>query len=176
MVNSEMPSLTELRNALHGLVGSRVTDIGRTVDMLELGFEKNGEIHRMHVLCSLRVVREGQILVGTTDMSFPQDRQVDPAVASESRTTWYDRNAEMLTARFQAGDFDVVDAEMADSGSFVIETTHGVRFEAMPTCSGPVEAWRLFVTGDLGTHFVYPDSSEYDGYPDRTEGDWPVPA
>jgi hypothetical protein len=169
-----MSSLPELKTALHDLVGSRVTDIGRTLDMVELGFDKGGKIYRLHVLCSLRVVSAGQILVGTTDLSFPQDRQMDPAVAYESRKTRYDRATEMLTARFQGDAFDVVEAEMADSGSFAIETTYGVRFEAIPTCSGPMEAWRLFVKGDLDAHYVYPESSEYDGYPDYADGDWPV--
>jgi hypothetical protein len=174
-VISDVSSVPELRDALRGLVGSRVTDIGRAAGMVELGFEKDGKVHRLHVQCAFRVVREGMILVGTTDMSFPQDRQMDPGVAYESRTTRFDGNARMLTDRFQAGAFQVTGTELAGSGSFVIELSHDLRFEAMPVCSGPFEAWRLFVKGDTATHHVYPESSLYDGYPNYANHDWPEP-
>jgi hypothetical protein len=169
-VISEMSRLPELKAALHELVGSRATEIGRTVNMVELGFDKGGETYRMHIQCAFRAVREELILIGTADMSFPRDD-----TAFDSRATRYDRNATMLTDRFQAGVFQVTEVKMSDSGSFVIELSHGVRLEAMPTCSGPFEAWRLFVKGDIDRHFVYPESSDYDGYPHYADADWPAP-
>jgi hypothetical protein len=166
-VDSGRFSLPELRAALQALTGSRVTDIGQSISMVQVGFDQAGTVHRLHIMCSMRVVRGEQILVGTTDMMFP-----DPDVAHDPPKTLFDRNAKMLTALLEDADFRVLGAEMADSGSFVLEVTDSVRFQVIPTCSGPFEAWRLFAKGDRDTHYVYPESSLYDDYPDYADSDW----
>jgi hypothetical protein len=43
-------------------------------------------VYRLHVQCAFRVVRGEQILVGSSNMSYPEDRKADPDAA-------YDMNA-----------------------------------------------------------------------------------
>lgn len=160
-VVGDVSSLAELAESLQELVGSRVADLGRTVNMAEVGFEKDDETYRLHVQCAFRVVRGDQILVGSADMSYPEDRKADPDVAYDTNATMYDRNARRLTARFEASEYRVLATRMSDTGSVVIEITNSVGFEFMPTCSGPIEAWRLFGMKSR-VHYVYPDSADRD--------------
>lgn len=59
----------------------------------------------------------------------------------------YDRTANILTEKFAAGEFPVIEAEMLENGEIIIEITESVRFEVFPVCSGPVQSWRLFEKG-----------------------------
>jgi hypothetical protein len=148
-----------LADALRVLEGSRVTDLGRTVNMAEVGFEKDSVVYRLHVQCAFRIVRGAQILVGTSDMWYPEDREADLDAAYDMNATMYDRNARRLTARFGASEYRVVSTRLGEGGSVVIEATDSFRFEFMPTSSGPIEAWRLFALGS-GVHHVYPASAD----------------
>jgi hypothetical protein len=156
-----LSSLTELAQAVTDLKGCRVTDLGRTVNMAEVGLRRGDAIYRLHAQCPFRVVRGNRILLGSVDMAYPAERNADAKVAYEMRTTMYDRNAQLLTNRLSAGDFPVIEAEMNETGAFFFEIPDSVRFEIFPACSGAVEGWRLFRKGS-DVHYVYPDSADRD--------------
>jgi hypothetical protein len=44
----------------------------------------------------------------------------------------YDRTAKILTEKFAAGEFPVIEAEMLENGEIIIEITESVRFEVFP--------------------------------------------
>jgi hypothetical protein len=171
-VVDDLSSLTGLRLALGALEGSQVTEIARAANIVQVAFNKAGVVHRLHVQCALRVIRGQQILVGSTDMNYAEDPKADPDAAYETQATKYDYFARRLTAIFEASEYRVLSTELSDTGSFAIESTDFFRFEAIPICSGPIEAWRLFEVG-ADEHYVYPESSLYDGYPNYASSDWP---
>jgi hypothetical protein len=49
----------ELATAISGLEGSRFVELGRTLNMVEVGFVRGEEEIRLHVQCPFRVVRDG---------------------------------------------------------------------------------------------------------------------
>jgi hypothetical protein len=156
-----MSSLADLSAAVSALKGSRVVDLGRTLNMVEVGFERGGVTYRLHAQCPFRVVRGAQILVGSYDMHWPEERKADKDVAFDMYVTMYDSNAKILTDMLAASEFHVIDAEMRENGEILLEIADSVRFEVFPACSGPVESWRLFEKGS-DVHYVYPDSSDRD--------------
>ncbi|GLZ37139.1 hypothetical protein [Actinokineospora sp. NBRC 105648] len=162
-----------LLDAVRGLVGARVTDVGRTADMVEVGFDVAGAEHRLHVQCAFRLVRGAQILLGTTDLGYAENRSDTRAAAFENRTTMFDRNARRLTDRFAVTGYEVVLAEVSEIGAVVIEASDAMRFEVVPTGAGPAECWRLFERGS-DVHHVYPESADHDEPPDCSDdGPWP---
>jgi hypothetical protein len=145
----------ETVEAVRALAGCRLTDFGRTVNMAEISFERDdGTKLWLHASCQLRVVREGRILVGSYDMHHPMAKNTDSDAAFDNRTTMYDRQATRLTAVFTSDAYVVLAADVLDTGDLVIDVTDSVRIQAIPTCSGPIECWRLFERG--GDHHVYP--------------------
>lgn len=48
----------------------------------------------------------------------------------------------------------VASVVVGTAGEMIVEWTSGTRLEAFPDCSGPVEAWRVFVRD--GRHYVFP--------------------
>jgi hypothetical protein len=156
-----MTALPELSAAVSALEGTRIVDLGRTLNMVEVGFERGGALYRLHAQCPFRVVHGARILVGSTDMNYPEDRKADGNLAYDTYATMFDRNAKRLTERFAAGEFLVVSAVLRENGEIVIELPESVRFEVFPACSGPVESWRLFEKGS-DVHHVYPDSADRD--------------
>lgn len=129
--------------------------------MVEVGLRRGDAIYRLHVQCPFRVVRGSRILLGSVDLAYSADRNVDAKVAYDMRTTMYDRNAQILTSKLSSGDFPVLDAELDENGAFFFEISEAVRFEIFPACSGAVEGWRLFEKGS-DVHYVYPDSADRD--------------
>lgn len=145
----------ETVEAVRALTGCRVSDFGRTVNMAEIGFERDdGTKFWLHASCQFRVVRQGRILVGSHDMHWPMAKNADPDVAFDKRTTMYDRQATRLSAVFDSDAYLVLSADVRDTGDLVIDVTDSVQIQAIPMCSGPVECWRLFERG--GDHHVYP--------------------
>jgi hypothetical protein len=146
------PTVIGPEMSLRSLVGSRVTDIGRTKHRMEIGFDR----HRLTAYCPLRVVRGDQILLGMADMNCPEDRSVDSEDAYQSGATMYDRNAKRLTDLFASSEIVVLSAELDFGGAVGIEATDNFRFEVVPTSvRRRLEAWRLVSAGE--PDLVYPD-------------------
>jgi hypothetical protein len=74
-------TIDRLRPAIRALEGARIADVGRTVDMVELGLRREAEWIRLHVHCPFRMVRNERVLLGSADMGYPLDRQDDQAAA-----------------------------------------------------------------------------------------------
>lgn len=146
----------ELATAISGLKGSRFVGLGRTLNMVEVGFRRGEEEIRLHVQCPFRVVREGRILLGSTDYLYPRDRGTDADVAFDRYETHFDRIAPRLEEMLGDGIL-VVEAHLRDDGAFHFDTTESLRIEVFPAVSGPIECWRLFVRG-ADEHYIYPPS------------------
>ncbi|WP_026423741.1 hypothetical protein [Actinokineospora inagensis] len=155
-----MSSLRELDEALRALRGARWTDVDRTVNMAEVGFQLGDVEFRLHVQCPFRIVHREKVLLGSVDMRYPQRRSDDPGEAFDERVTMYDRNARKLTDRLTTTD-TVSDTSLEPDGAFTITVADDIRIQAFPASAGPVEAWRLFERG-ADIHYVHPDSADQD--------------
>ena len=153
-----LTSLDELAAAVDGLKGWRVTDVGRTLNMVEVGFARYGAVYRLHVQCPFRVVQHAHIALGSSDMYYPLDRKVGQDVAFDTYATQFDRSAKILTERLGPDGVPVLDAKMQENGAFFVEVEGAARFEVFPAISGPKECWRLFQKGS-DVHYVYPASA-----------------
>jgi hypothetical protein len=146
-------SVNELAAALSSLAGSRVTDVGRTAHLMEIGFDQGGARHILSAYCPLRAVRGERILLGAADMNYPENRSMDPEEAFQTGTTMYDRNAKWLTDRLATSDVRVLSAEVDAAGAVGIEATGHLWFEVMPASARRLEAWHLVVDG---RRYTYP--------------------
>jgi len=143
-----------LRFAVRALEGAKFTDVGRTVDMVELGFTRQTESVRLHVQCPFRLIRGDRILLATADMRYPLDRSGDRSVAFDTRTTQFDRLAAIITSLLTEKVCSVTRAKLGAGGAVRLECGDDLRLEVFPDVSGPVECWRLFVKGS-DDHFVF---------------------
>jgi hypothetical protein len=107
----------------------------------------------MHLQCPFRILRSGKVLLGSDDMSWPQQPNVGPAEAMESFTTMYDRGAGRLKSALDSVALRVTRCFAGDAGFVTIELTESISIEIFPAVSGKVESWRLFTEG--GEHYVY---------------------
>jgi hypothetical protein len=134
----------QMSQVLGSLVGSRVTGVGRTAHLMEIGFDQDGTRYSLTAYCPLRVVREDRILLGAADMNHPEDREMDVEEAYEAGATMYDRNARRLTDIFTRSVVVVSSAEVDAAGAVGIEATGSFRIELMPTSArARLETWRL---------------------------------
>jgi hypothetical protein len=161
MTKSDRDTVTdlgELAAAVGRLKGMRVTDLGRTLNMVEVGFAADDGVHRLHVQTAFRVIQREHIAIASSDMYYPLDREADQSMAFDTYATQYDRLAKILTERLGPDGIVVVEAAMRAGGAFFFQIEGEARFEIFPAISGPKECWRLFrKKSDL--HYVYPASS-----------------
>jgi len=153
-----LSSFADLAAAIDGLNGWRVTDVGRTLNMVEVGFVRADAVYRLHVQCPFRVVQRAHIALGSSDMYYPLDRKMGQDVAFDTYATQFDRSAKILTERLGPDGVAVVDAKLEENGAFYFEIEGAARFEVFPAISGPKECWRLFQKGS-DVHYVYPASA-----------------
>jgi hypothetical protein len=149
-----MHSHAELTAAIAELCETRFVAVGRTLDMVEVGFIRGDDEVRLHVQCPFRIVRHAKVLLGSTDYLYPLNRHADRALAFDRYETQFDRSAKLLTEMLGDG-LPVHDAHLRDDGAFHLATAEELRIEVFPAVSGPIECWRLFIKGS-GEHYVYP--------------------
>jgi hypothetical protein len=159
--------MTSTAKAVQALVGMRLIEIRRIVNMLVVVFRPDEGIdYTIHAQCPFRVMHGDVILLGSYDMHHPKERGVDSDEAFENFTTMYDVQAEFLTSRFAEDDFRVASAELGPGGQMAVEAVNGsdsIRLEVIPMSSGPkVESWRLFALDKSSEHFVYPEAAGRD--------------
>jgi len=155
-----MSTSEELAAGLAALVTARVTDFGRTLNMAEVGFLRNGVVTRMHAQCPFRVVRGELILFGSVDMNYPIDPQADSVVAFDEYATMFDRNARKLTALVAETEYFVESAVLGAAGMVTLTLNNSIAIEVLPASTGRlVEQWRLFERGS-DVHHVFPDSAD----------------
>jgi hypothetical protein len=147
-------AIDALRTAVGALEGARFTDVGRTLDMVELGFIRESEWVRLHVQCPFRLVRGDRILLATADMRYPVDRHADRDAAFDARTTQFDRIAAILESVLAGTAHAVTRAEVGAGGAVRFEFGDDLLAEIFPDVSGPIECWRLFAKGS-DDHHVY---------------------
>lgn len=135
------------------LEGATIDSVGRAVDMgvIELTGAR-GESVRIHVQCPFRILGGGTVFLGSHDMRYPQ-RDAGPDAFDEF-TTMYDKHAAALNTVLGQLRSRVSAVTFGRAGHLAVDGEQGLRLEAFPDCSGPVEAWRVLVRH--GEHFGFP--------------------
>jgi hypothetical protein len=147
-------TLDELAGAIDGLLGAFLSDVGRTLNMVEIGLRRDAEVVRLHVQCPVRILQGSSILLGSQDYLWPHPPGQDRQRAFDQYETMFDRAARTMTAGFGNG-LPVLEAAMRPDGSFHLQASDNIRVEVFPAVSGPIECWRLFFKGS-DVHHVYP--------------------
>lgn len=112
-----------------------------------------GEDLRLHVQCAFRVLHEGQVLLGSRDMTYA--REGAGADAFDTFSTVYDTRAALLNRVLAGAGSQVETVHVGEGGTLTLEATRGLRVEALPGCSSPgEEAWRAFARS--GARYGYP--------------------
>jgi hypothetical protein len=155
-----MSSQEELDRAVRGLVGTRLTGIGRTANLVEIGLSGNDLEWTFHAPCPFRMTRGEEILVGSVDMAYPAKRDLDPDEAYRTFETKFDRKAKRLTVQLESAEYVVEAAFLGVAGLVRLTVLDSITIDLLPACAGPVEQWRLFAR-DTDMHFVYPDSADH---------------
>ena len=167
-LNEEDSSLDELVGAVSALRGALLVDVGRTLDMPEVGLQHGSDEVRLHIQCPVRILRGSRILLGSQDLRRPHPQADDPQLAFDQYETMFDYAARFITTGFGDG-LPVLEAAMRLDGSLHLQAADGIRVEVFPATSGPVECWRLFVKGS-GVHHLYPPDAAKPR-PDRRQPD-----
>jgi hypothetical protein len=149
-----MALTSDLAAAIANLCGIRFVNIGRTLNMIEVGFARGTDDVRLHVQCPFRVVRRARILLGSTDYRYPLPGHSDRGLAFDRYQTQFDRSAKRLTEMLGDG-LPVLEAHLRDDGAFRLATGNEMQIEVFPAVSGAIECWRLVVKGS-DVHYVYP--------------------
>ncbi|WP_141689511.1 hypothetical protein [Streptomyces sp. DI166] len=138
------------------LTGAGVRSIGRAADMGVVEFDgAQGGAVAVHMQCPFRVVRKGKVLVGSSDMRYPQ-KGAGPQAFAEFRTV-YDARAATLNGVLGQLRPVVEQVTVGEAGELTVRWEQGFRLEVFPDCSGNVEAWRIFVRG--GDHYGFPPAT-----------------
>jgi hypothetical protein len=88
-----MNSQTELAAAIADLCGTWFVAVGRTLNMVEVGFIRGNDEIRLHVQCQFRVVRGARVQLGSTDFRCPLKDHSDRALAFDRYETQFDHSA-----------------------------------------------------------------------------------
>ncbi|MFF8293256.1 hypothetical protein ACF068_29110 [Streptomyces sp. NPDC016309] len=135
------------------LTGAVIRSVGRAADMgvLELTGGQ-GEDLALHIQCAFRVLHDGQVLLGSRDMTYARGR-AEPEAFDTFATVYDDRAA--LLSRVLGGACPQVETVLqGPAGALTLEASRGFRVEVLPDRSGAEESWRAFTRG--GQHYGYP--------------------
>src|SRR4051794_22571275 len=128
--------------------------MSRTVNMAIVGFVRDDREFALHAQCPFRLLMDGRILLGTKDMWYRRDRDMDFDVAWDTYATVYDNRAAEITEVLVKENHVVVSAEMGAAGLLSIQASTGLHIDLMPdSSSNRKEMWRLFVLRDTSRHF-----------------------
>jgi hypothetical protein len=149
----------ELEAAVAELVGCRVVEFSRTLNIAIVGFQGDGVEKRLHAQCPFRVTHRDQLLFGSVDMRYRDTG--DAETAFDEYRTKFDRQARQLTGMVTEHECFVESATLGAVGMLSARLSGNVTVEVFPACGGRnIEQWRLFDWHDTDRHFVYPDSAD----------------
>jgi hypothetical protein len=135
------------------LEGARVASVGRAADMGVIEFSgASGEAIAVHIQCPFRILQDGKLLLGSTDMRYPQAGA--GAEPFDDFQTVYDARARTLNEILAQLGPSVESALVGMGSSLTVRWDPLFRLEVFPDCSGSMEAWRVLIRG--GRHFVFP--------------------
>lgn len=130
-----------------------IRGVGRAVNMGVVEFTgSKGEELGLHIQCPFRVVHDDRVLLGSSDMKYPQ-KDAGPD-AFDAFRTMYDHRAGLLNDLLAKAEPRVDDVRLGRAGDLTLSWGPGIRLEVFPNCSGQDEAWRVLVRG--GAHYGYP--------------------
>ena len=158
----------EIEQAAGVLVGQPLLWFGRAADMamihfgVERTYVRNGKPRTvgdwaLHIQCPWRIIRDGEILVGYSDMRVPPVG-IDPEVfdPDESRTRRDDLTDAFEVHGRQAHLVTMISA--TTTADLRLELADGCRLEVLPDFASSeadaYEYWRLFQHGPDMPHFV----------------------
>lgn len=135
------------------LTGAVIRSVGRAADMgvLELNGVQ-GEDLALHIQCAFRVVHDGQVLLGSRDMTYVRGSAGPDAF--DNFATLYDDRAALLSRVLGGACPQVETVLQGPAGALTLEATGGFRVDILPDRSVPEESWRAFTRG--GQHYGYP--------------------
>jgi len=143
------------------LTGARIVEIRRVLNMAVVGFARDDEEFRLHAQCPFRLLIGDRVLLGTKDMWYRRDRDMEFDVAWDTYATVFDKRAEEITSILASEEHVVASAEVGAVGLFTVEATTGLHIDVLPDSSSKrLEMWRLFARHDIERHFVYPPEVE----------------
>jgi len=164
----------EIGHATSVLVGKPLWQCHRAADMAMFQFGRQRKIQNdrgewrevgdvaLHVQCRWRVLRQGLIVIGSSDLYYPADFQVSGKVP-EGFDWDKDNNLrdKLLDNLFSGNtrEFLVRSISVGQAGSLQILLSGDLSLELFPDDSLTGEHWRLFTPGGEGSHFVVSGSN-----------------
>ncbi|GAA2439842.1 hypothetical protein GCM10010273_16940 [Streptomyces lavendulocolor] len=132
------------------LTGAVLRSVGRAADMgvLELAGGQ-GEDLALHIQCAFRVLHDGQVLLGSRDMTYARG-----GTEPDAFDTLYDDRAALLSRVLGGARPQVETVLQGPAGALTLEASRGFRVDVLPDRSGTEESWRAFTRG--GQHYGYP--------------------
>ncbi|GAA1370249.1 hypothetical protein [Streptomyces beijiangensis] len=145
----------ELEEALGMFDGAIVNAVGRAADLgiFEFTSETGNVALFLHIQCPFRVLHDGDMMIGSDDMNFPQKR-LDGKDSDEPRGSIFDERSKILNRILARLRSKVDSFTMMDQGLLVLRFGPSIILQVFPDCSGRVEMWRFFAAG--GEHYGFP--------------------
>ena len=160
--------------AIQSLNSLRVSSIGAAADMLWVhfgefrtvptrdGLTKEVGEWALHLQCPWRFVRNGKIILGSSDFYY-QAEDGEPLKRDSNSKSLFSLKAARLNQYLHSEVVGIVDIHLSGAGAFELRMGSGVVFSVMPVESLEVsdaESWRLFQPSTDLPHFVYPEDDQ----------------
>ena len=106
--------------------------------------------YALHIQCAWRIVRDGAVVVGSSDLYYPADYSTEDVVPPTFN--WDhdpNRRDRLLTSLFEGHGFELRKVTLGTAGFCRMEFDGDLQLEIFPTNSVGEEQWRLFATLDV---------------------------
>ncbi|MBA2808418.1 hypothetical protein E0500_013655 [Streptomyces sp. KM273126] len=148
--------MRELEAAVDRLNGMTLRSVGRATNMGILEFESQSASQvRLHLQCPFRIVQEGQIILGSSDMAYA--RGGESVEELDEYGTIFDSRSAAINSILRELNPTIFGARLGEAGAIAASWDPQFRLEVFPACSGNLEMWRMVVPGE--DHFGFPESS-----------------
>lgn len=149
-------------NQLNFLQGLKIQNIGRTLDMVNIGFgepivrkKKNDEEvilgeFALHVQCPFRIIHDNNIVLGYTDLFIPDEETNILVDLNKRNTNIFDSKVKCLELELKKE--TVKNIYLTPVNDLVIETAN-FTIEIL-VCDQSSESWRFFCIADNSPHIV----------------------
>ena len=159
---------TEIEKATAPLVGTALWSCRRTADLASFQFGQKQQAttfrgnsveigeYALNVQCAWRIAREDRVWVGSADLYYPSDLQIERTPSDFDWSKGPNRCDELLRLLFQDDQrqFIVRGVEGGTAGSLHVIMDDSLSLDVLPNDSLSDEHWRFFKHDSEEEHFV----------------------
>ena len=163
-------SICEIRQYISSILcDKKMLRVGRSTDLIWVIFGKkddtlccedteNIDEYSLHIQCTSRIVKNGIIVLGNTDIYCAGEGANSIINPSEVGVSIFDQRVQYFNGLLPLA---VTSVDLAENGDIKIMLQDGFLFEVFVVGAMPGEFWRVFQRGNLSSHHVYQSETRF---------------